>query len=445
MPVPPYPSVPAPITWRTGQQILTGNLRADISNAATLLANKPMFVGSQVSAFQGMTAGISNLIKSDTDNSDPWGMHQIPASTISVRFPGWYLCDGYTEGGSIAATATMSTGFRATQNGVVADQLGGCGPGNGTNDQGYPGAALVQLDPATGDSCAMIATPSAGCNVSQAEVKAEWVALPTTLGYATGTVVTSPQPASPWPFGTTTITNVGGIAAGATSMTVADPTGMVVGGMLGLDYTKGAAAVPTAETVTITSVAGSTIGITATTYPHGGTASPGYVAVPVSAAFLNQQARDMINFLCYPPIFSAFYDSGSTSIPNQTFPSNTQVPLNSGTVVDNFSGWSAATGRYTFPVSGAYYVYGQVSMAAAANYTAAAGIGISGGAINWGTTYRNTSGTSLAMTATVRRVMRVTAGQYVSLFTSQNSGGGLALSTAGFKQASKLIVVFRSF
>ena len=85
-------------------------------------------------------------------------------------------------------------------------------------------------------------------------------------------------------------------------MTVGETTGMIVGATLGLDYYEGAPVSPMAEPVTITSISGTTIGISATAYPHGGTLTPGYVAIPVSAAWMNQQVRDIINFLAYPPI-----------------------------------------------------------------------------------------------------------------------------------------------
>jgi hypothetical protein len=444
--IPPFPNLPAPTTWAPGQQILTGNLRDDITNAARLLANKPLFTGQQTITGQALSTGISNLIKLDTEGVDAWGMHMIPSSTVSSRLPGWYLCDGYVEGTSIASTATISTGFRAVQDGgTVYDMLGGMGPGNGSNDQGYPVGNLIELDPINGDDVALISTVTAGCDVAKAQVKVEWVGMPTDSLSQNGTVVTNPQTASPWPFGSTTITNSGGIAAGATSMTVADPTGMVVGGVLGLDYFEGQAVSPLAEKVTITSVAGSTIGITATSYPHGGVYSAGYVAVPISAPFLNQQVRDMINFLCFPPMFEGHVTSGTQGIPSGSFPASNWTISFNGSVIDNFSGWGGSgSGAYTFPVSGVYYVYGQVAMTAAANYTLAAGLGVSGGTVNWGTTVRNTTSTPLALTATVRRHLRVTAGEYVELFASQNSGSQLDVST-GFMQCPRLVAVFRSF
>lgn len=440
---PPYPSLPQPATWTAGTQFLTSVLRGDLTNAASLLSSKPLFVGSQTTTNQALAANISNLVKVDTENVDGWGMHTIPSSTISSRFPGWYLLDGYAEGASIAATQAMATGIRQVQNGTVTDVYGGQGPGNGTNDQGYTAASLVYLDPSTGDECALIANPSFGCNCVKADVTAEWVAMPTTSAvWPTGVVVTSPQPASPFPAGTTTVTNPGGIPAGATSMTVADPTGMVTGGVLGLDYMAGQPVSPMAETVTITSVAGAVIGITATSYPHGGALSPGAVAVPVSAPFMNAQSRDMIRFLCYPPIAAASFGTGVTSVPSQAWPNGTQVPLPLVTV-DNFGGLSSGT--YTFPVSGVYYLYGHVLFGPTASYSMAAGLSVSGGTIQWGTSVRNSSASPLVLGATVRRHLRVTAGQTVQLFATQNSGNPLLLNNNGLSLSSRLVVVFRGF
>lgn len=443
MPLPPYPVVPQPRTWSPGDQILTSRLRGDLTNAALLLGNRPLFTGSQVTTNQTLTSLISNLIKIDTENADAWQMHQIPGSTIASRFPGWYLVDGYAESTSIASTQQVGTGIRQVVNGTVTDCVGGTGPGNGTNDQGYTAASLVQLDPSTGDFVALFAEPTVGCTCVKATVTAEWVGLPTTSSvWPTGTVVTSPQPASPWPFKSTAITNPGGIGAGATSVTVLDPTGMVTGGVLGLDYQAGQPVSPLAETVTITSVSGFTIGITATAYPHGGALSPGVAAVPILSGFLNQQARDLVNFLCYPPLMSASFGTGTTSIPSQAWPNGTAIPLSTVTV-DNFG--SLSGGVYTFPVSGVYYVYGHNLLVATASYAMAAGLSVDGGTVQWGTTVYNSSATPLLMGATVRRHLRVSAGQTVQLFGTQNSGSPVQLVPSGLAVSSRLIVVFRSF
>jgi hypothetical protein len=83
---------------------------------------------------------------------------------------------------------------------------------------------------------------------------------------------------------------------------------------------RGAAYQNIAEPVSITSVAGTTIGITAALYPHVQGAP---VSVPVSAAFLNQQVRDTSNFLAYPPLCRAVAQT-TQSIAATTSPAGTQ-------------------------------------------------------------------------------------------------------------------------
>lgn len=82
----------------------------------------------------------------------------------------------------------------------------------------------------------------------------------------------------------TTMTNVGGISAGATSMTVTSAAGMRVGGKLALwdsGNLKG-------EIVSITSVSGTTIGISATTYAYAQNAN--VYLIETSPSFTNTPA-----------------------------------------------------------------------------------------------------------------------------------------------------------
>jgi hypothetical protein len=192
-----------------------------------------------------------------------------------------------------------------------------------------------------------------------------------------------------------------------------------------------------AETVTITSIASLTVGISATSYPHGGTASPGNVSIPVSAAFMNQQVRDVINFLAYPPM--ARIHGSSQSITVQTFPAATQINLTTVTV-DNFSGWNATSHEYVFPVAGTYFVYGQVPFQPAIN-NYSAGISINGGTVQWGDSVRTQ--TSLLGCVTVRKTIRVNAGDAVTLQTSV-SNNAATLENVSNSYAT-LVICWRGF
>jgi hypothetical protein len=443
VPLPPFPVMPAPRTWSPGDKLYTGRLRNDLRNAALLLANRPLLVSGQTTTAQTITNGGTPVpVTLDTDYVDNWQQHQIPNVTYPVPLGGWYLMDGDVQLSPTAVGAYGAVGFQVSQNGATTTTIHGAVPTTGAAASAAvpTGSVLAQLNPQTSDTVAMVAehNSSASNHLTGANFKAEWVAQPTSLGYGTGTVVASPQPAALWaPGGGTQIGNPGGIAAGATSMLVASNLGMVVGGYLGLDYYEGLPVSQMAESVTITSIAGNTIGISATLYPHGGSLSPGLVAVPVSAAFLNQQVRDMINFLCYPPI-AHLYGPVTTSLAAQTWPAATAITFASK-VVDNFSGWSGS--EYVFPVSGTYYVYGEI-VPTTGLPNISAGLAISGGQIQWGDSIKPPASGTSWFTPTVRRLLRVTAGQYVQLYGSSSIAQNLQTA---YGATSRLVVVFRSF
>jgi hypothetical protein len=282
--------------------------------------------------------------------------------------------------------------------------------------------------------------------VAIASFLVEYVALPTpgaTLTNYTGpygTVVPSPQAPAAWPPGPgTTITNSGGIAAGAASVTVSSAAGMVAGGTLGLDFTAGQYYQAYAESVQITSVSGTTIGITATSYAHSQGAP---VAVPVSAAFMNQQVRDEINFLSYPPLLRA-QTTTTQSLPTQTFPSGNQI-VNLSANIDTFSGF--ASNEYTVPLAGCYLVYGQVYFGGSTSaFAASAGIKVNSGTVQWGTTfYSDTTSGVETFCATVRRLLRFNAQDTIQLFGTQSVGSAMN-TVSSADRYSRLIVVWRSF
>lgn len=435
MPLPPYPNQPALGTWSPGEQLWTANLNADPGNTLLLLANRPVLAASQLTTGQSM--GTSDTgIQLDTEFLDAWSGHTPGSSQYQVPFWGWYLSELTAEYSTLAATTAAVAGIQTVSSGLAANRDGGKACGNGSGAIGVTAAELSLCNPAFNDylepyGSATVATDLTTGAASGARFKTEWV------GVQDGTVVTSPQPAALWPPGAgTTITNSGGIPAGATSMTVASATGMITGGSLGLDYLNGAQTSAGAETVTITSVTGLTIGISATSYPHNQNAP---VAVPVSGAWMNQQVRDISNFLLYPPMANL-----NTSGTSATLGSGTAAPVTFTTaVVDSFSGWNSAT-EYVFPVSGVYYCFGQVYLTTHASYQLGAALSVSGGTPMYGTVQRNQSSTSNYMCATVRRHLRVTAGQNVQLYGYQNSGSALALMGSG-NAYCKLIVVWRGF
>lgn len=443
-----FPLPPAPITWSPGQNITAPELRADPANLAWLLTKRPLLAAAQLTTAQAIAESTRVAVDLDTEYADNWNGHAVSSAVYTAQFAGWYLAEGVCFIPGTSQAGVLVAGISGLQDSGGYAHYGGAVVSNGTNVSAPVCADLVQLNPATADTVSLFAyqslTASVDLNQPGAYFAAQWVALPTNLtegeGWINGTVVDDPQPAALWPPGSGTLLTAS-IEAGATVMVVDDTTGMTVGGTLGLDYYQGQAVSPMAEAVTIEGIADTTIGISATAYPHGGTLTPGYVAIPVSAAFMNQQVRDIINFLAYPPICRLTTIGTSQTIESQTFPAGTPVTWVTDTV-DNFRGWNSGE-NYVFPVAGVYYIYGQVTISEAET-SLSAGISVSGGTIQWGDSIRGSPGTAVSICATVRREIRVTAGQYVTLYGSQNSGSTQTLNTGPVNYCS-MIIVFRGF
>jgi hypothetical protein len=455
-PVPGF-TYPAPRTWAAGDAVTTPRLRGDMTNLANLFAGgaRPMLLSVNLQSQIPVAATATLLYIGNIVPLNTWNVPVITTggqAYYQVPFAGYYLAQGivsYDTSGSPGQNR-YSMGFATVVNGgASADSYGGSVPASTSTSEpaGAGGCELYQFNTYanTADTLAMYAYTS---NTSPGAVliallSLEWVGLPTSglTSYTGpyGTVVSSPKAAAAFPPGQgTTITNSGGISVGATSLTVSNPAGMITGGALGLDYLNGLLYQPYAEKVTITSVSGSTIGISATSYAHLQGAP---VAVPVSYEFLNQQCRDIVNFQSYPPLLRAAVTT-TQSIPSSTFPNGTQI-TNLSASIDTFSGFGSNV--YTVPVAGVYFVYGQVFYTGSTSaFAASAGLSVSGGTINWGTQFRSdtTSGVQ-SMCATVRRHLRLTAGQTVALYGTQNSGSAMTtIDTAG--SYSRLICVWRS-
>lgn len=433
--LPPYPVLPAPRTWAAKDKLLTPRLRADPGNALSLLANPPLTVTGQTSTQQNVPNATVTLLSMDTELVDTWGAHTVPDRSVFPSLAGWYLAEGFVTIANPAAGTTATAGIQAFAAGTGYQSDGAKVATNGTNLLSPGCADLIQVDPSTQDSIGLYCWQDSGAAhpVSQAWLKTEWVCAPS------GTVVTSPVAAAGWTSGATVL--LGPVAAGAVTVLVADPSGIVTGGTVSLGYGD-----PVQEDVTVTSVTGQTVGISACAYPHPAQSA---VSVPVSAAFMNQQVRDKIRFLSYRPAARLANTSVAQTLAAQVWPAGTAVqladPSATAHCTDNFSGWSAsAPTRYTFPVSGTYRVYGQVyATDTTPAFTLSAGLAVSGGITQWGDRVLTAGGTSTeSACATARRVIRVTAGQYVELIGSQSSGGGRVLKNSG-NTLCKLVTVFR--
>jgi hypothetical protein len=164
---------------------------------------------------------------------------------------------------------------------------------------------------------------------------------------------------------------------------------------------------------------------------------------------MNQQVRDKIRFLSYRPVARLSSQGTGQGIPSQAWPAGTAIdwaaPTTSGyRDIDNWSGWNGSTG-YVFPVSGTYFVYGQVYLGDASSpVSISAGLAVDGGTIMWGDRVESTGNPANEICATVRRTLRVQGGQYVEVYGSQGSGAGLNVIGTSASH-SRLVVCFRGF
>lgn len=383
-----------------------------------------------------------------------------------IPFAGWWLVQGNVQHFTAETTNPQNyryaMGFNTVTNGGTQSVDGESLPGEG-NGGAWPcphGADLYQfnLNSSTGDTVAWygFTDNTSIIQTSSATMWAEWVALPTSglTDYTGpyGAVVSDPAAAALWPPGPGG-TLMAAAAAGAGTIVVSSVTGLVAGSTVSPDFYAGRYYQPVAESGTISSLpGGGTIVLSGTlSFPHTAGAP---VAMPVSAAFLNQQVRDVCNFLAYPPILRA------QSTATQTIPSSSNLPLTpaaAGTAsmadlsasafgcVDNFAGFSHSA--YVIPVSGTYYVYGQVYLAGSSSvFQASAGVSVNGGTISWGTVLRSATSGAEPMCASYTETLRLTAGGTLSLWAYQSTSGSASMSTVSSGRAfSRLIAVWRSF
>lgn len=183
-------------------------------------------------------------------------------------------------------------------------------------------------------------------------------------------------------------------------------------------------------------------------------ANPAWPVPPayVTSAGLNTGIRDTIRFLSYPPVFRGYYNGSGNSLPSQTFPSGTTIPLDTtsgttaggGPAVDTYSGWNSGGNYWSAPVAGIYAIYGQVAVATvAANCQLAAGITVNGATTWLKSSFQQSA--AVPRSALACGKFRLNAGDQVKLTGFQNSGSSLSLEGAGTAGVfNKLICVWEA-
>lgn len=112
------PVLPSPRTWSPGDLVTVPRLRADLSDAVALLAQRPYFVAQNTTGEAIGSGGIVTLAW-DATLTDTWGGFTDPSTNVyRCQLPGWYWCDvrvpfSYTSATPAAFTAGFGGGWGA--------------------------------------------------------------------------------------------------------------------------------------------------------------------------------------------------------------------------------------------------------------------------------------------------------------------------------------------
>ncbi len=108
-------TLPAPRTWTAGDLVTVPRLRADLSNAAALLLQRPYFV-AQSTTGEAVTTTNDVTVTLDTTLADTWAGFSNPASNVyRCMLPGWYLLDARIPFAYTSATAApLMAGFSSS-------------------------------------------------------------------------------------------------------------------------------------------------------------------------------------------------------------------------------------------------------------------------------------------------------------------------------------------
>ena len=387
----PIPVLPDLYTWAEDEIIPAPYLRASVAAAAQLLSAPPIFIGSQQASDQSIPSASNTALTIDTDTWDSAAGHSpiTDAGRYYCRFPGYYLAETTVPlncdtgpGNHVSAL----TGF-SSAGGAVTWWGGGLIPNAQTGGEyAMPTASkllqLVNAGPA-GSASADYITPGAYQD----------------SGSAQSTAITT----SVWPqFQVTWVAALAGTA--------------------GL-------AVP---------------------------ANPAWPVPPdyITSAFMNTNVTGAIAFLIYPPLMEACYAAGTATLASSDSLATVGTTLPLDTVVyDTYSAFDTTTYTWTAPAAGTYYTYGQMGFAGnTTSAVMAAGLTVTSANYNGGSPVTLWEGSKAAAPAaisdcaTVRRRLRLNAGDTVALAGMQHDTGGNAVTLQGSGNAwvNRLITIWRS-
>jgi hypothetical protein len=141
----PVPTLPVTTNWSAGQLVKAPDLRAQVSDAVALLAQRPMFIGQQTVDAQSIPNSTTTTVSLDTELWDNFSGHQIVTtpSRYYAMFSGWYLCEGSVAITYTGGAGTLSAEIGGVQNGSGPTYYGGMRTGNNSGHQTVATAAKL--------------------------------------------------------------------------------------------------------------------------------------------------------------------------------------------------------------------------------------------------------------------------------------------------------------
>lgn len=379
-----YPTGVSQRTWSVSKSepITASLLRANVTAPLWLISSPPMAVLAQQLAVNNVPTGARTTINPlDTELLDTGGGHSDSANSFRFFAPtsGWWLVRGAVP--FTAATTNNAWSFGAgiqTNISAVATNY------DGARHAGPPSATAVPIPGFTDLFRLTAASPvTSGDEVQMYGFQDTGGTITTQIGASVGVF---PWLAARW----------AGVQSGTAGLPVPSPAAFS-------DLTA------------------------------------------ISGAFLNSNLRDTVNFLAYPPMARLKNEGNTQTVANGAETAVTWVSSSVNSFAsDNYGGWSSVTNpsRYTFPVSGRYYVYGQVAFPSSNSGQWQVALRVNGSS-EWAGTRTSAPTTSTSgMILAAERYLRVSAGDYVEVTATQSSGSTVTLATTA-PSYSKLVVLWR--
>ena len=153
----------------------------------------------------------------------------------------------------------------------------------------------------------------------------------------------------------------------------------------------------------------------------------------VTAAMMNANVRDAVNFLAQPPLFVG-YQANAQSLPATAW---TAISLDSS-LADTYSGHSNAVNnsRYTAAVTGYYFVFGMVAYASNSTGARFAAIYANGAPTTYGPASSQGAVSGYQTLSYALALVPLAAGGYVDLRAYTNAAVSTQVGTTG--QASMM-------